>query len=88
MKTSKYYGVYQDLLWIEKQDLSKLFIVADNIDKDTQIIGYYLNISGSYVITMPCGHKFDISEINMLQDLPCTCGNPNHWFYKTRKNEM
>ncbi len=38
-------------------------------------------------IKMPCGAKFELKTfgevINLpIKDIPCPCGNPNHWFIR------
>lgn len=43
----------------------------------------------SMTFTMPCGkviHFNDIDEIPMA-DVPCSCGDPTHWFVKYNYNE-
>ncbi len=38
----------------------------------------------SWQIKMSCGQTYHIPDILKLplQDVPCTCGNPTHWFIK------
>jgi hypothetical protein len=33
---------------------------------------------------LPCGNEYSVESIDDLPkaDLPCPCGNPNHWFVK------
>lgn len=35
-------------------------------------------------IKMACGHEMWITGVNDAphESVPCTCGNPNHWFVK------
>jgi len=42
------------------------------------------NCSWPVVVTMPCGANaiFNKAEDWPAEDLPCSCGNPNHWFIK------
>ncbi len=42
-----------------------------------------------YTFTMPCGNSItypDIDEIPM-ENIPCSCGNLNHWFVKYEVEE-
>ncbi len=36
---------------------------------------------------MPCGHTYELTDIDDLPagDLPCPCGDPEHWFVKYEK---
>lgn len=48
--------------------------------------GHELDEQGNmpFTITSPCGNSItypDIDDIPMA-DVPCPCGNPNHWFVK------
>jgi hypothetical protein len=35
-------------------------------------------------VTMPCGHQIEVGRIEDLPpyDVPCPCGNPQHWLVK------
>jgi hypothetical protein len=35
-------------------------------------------------ITMPCGERVEYQTFEDIpdEDVPCTCGNPNHWFVR------
>ena len=34
-------------------------------------------------IEMACGKTYELSSENLPdKDLPCACGNPNHWFFR------
>jgi hypothetical protein len=37
-----------------------------------------------FVCRMPCGETYTLDRIEDLpqDDLPCSCGNPEHWFVK------
>jgi len=37
-------------------------------------------------ITLSCGNTFDMRDYigKPLVNVPCPCGNPNHWFIKVR----
>ena len=37
-----------------------------------------------FKIKMACGHEMWITGVNDAphESVPCTCGNPNHWFVK------
>ena len=39
-------------------------------------------------IPMPCGEKVFYPTLDAIPetDVPCTCGNPNHWFIKIERN--
>ncbi len=47
-----------------------------------QTIACQFGLSGS--VTMPCGEKFVLDKILELngRDLPCSCGDPSHWFVR------
>jgi hypothetical protein len=38
-------------------------------------------------ITMPCGSHWELcpGDTIPIVDVPCYCGNPNHWFFKVRE---
>jgi len=46
-----------------------------------------------YSIVMPCGHHLDFKteadvwNLNQGEDIPCTCGDPKHWFVKWNRLE-
>lgn len=34
-------------------------------------------------VNMPCGELWELSSDNLpIDDVPCRCGNANHWFFK------
>ena len=44
---------------------------------------------GAFCITMPCGksQEFRTAEDIPFDDLPCPCGNPEHWLIKYGKGD-
>ena len=46
--------------------------------------GYLMEDAPVLSITEPCGNSVEYAEIEdiPLVDIPCTCGNPNHYFIR------
>ena len=70
------------------QPLSDIGIMITTYDK--QEFKKWLNsVAFPICITLTCGNRLDIKrEENFpFEDVPCSCGNPNHWFIKYEKGE-
>jgi hypothetical protein len=39
---------------------------------------------------LPCGNVYELKRGDSVpdEDVPCPCGNPNHWFVKIDKREL
>jgi len=53
-------------------------MIAEATEQGIIVVGPYLRIIA------PCGHEFTIQTADDVpyESLPCTCGNPQHWFIK------
>ncbi len=48
--------------------------------KPSAVIGVALALN--FRLVMPCGQSYHLTNRLPTEDLPCSCGNPTHWFVK------
>lgn len=53
----------------------------------TRYMGLYFRFSKRIEIKMPCGHFVILKPEDLKRDIPCPCGNPDHWIVKWEINE-
>lgn len=63
-------------------------IVLASVDRS--FIGIFIQSDFVLSVTSPCGSKWEwnLNEAALpRQDIPCSCGDPKHWFLKYGKND-
>ena len=50
-------------------------------------IGFLFQFSKEIEIELSCGHSVKLKMEDLKRDIPCPCGNPNHWIVKWEINE-
>ena len=89
---------YTGMLFSRKGDIShkeflERIVIESHIDNPVRIENRGIRdcafrIEDSFfVIRMPCGEQYIIKTYNDFvnlpeEDIPCRCGNPNHWFIR------
>ena len=86
----KFIGLYLGIVAPPRQRVTKRYW---NMCKE-KIICFVIERSGLPLeIQMPCGQKLvfkSVEEITKLpiKDVPCPCGDPNHWLVKVAKRRL
>lgn len=52
------------------------------LEEADEVTGILFSSASKPFIKMPCGNIISFSDIDMRQDVPCPCGNPQHWVFR------
>ncbi len=52
------------------------------LEEADEVTGILFSSASKPIVKMPCGNIISFSDIDMRQDVPCPCGNPQHWVFR------